>query len=230
MRPHLPRTFCLAAALFALPALAGQPAAGAPAAAATKPAATPSLVPQDGDEFAKFVERAESGATDIDFLAMRNAWVQSATYLRVSKSTEQLAALRKPMFEALDKDPGAARDYARKILAINYIDLDAQMVMKQTCQKLGDKDCYDRYHYVEIGLLKSIAGSGDGRSCATAWEVVSVDEEYFILNVMGFRLDRQLGPGPGGMCDTMIGTQDGKSVTYYFGVEKAFEGYRRFMN
>jgi hypothetical protein len=219
--------------MLALPALAVPPPAptSKPATAtapATKAAVDLSLVPKDKDEYAGFVERAESGATDIDFLAMRHAYLKSEAFLRAGGAFETLAKLRKQMFADMDKgDAKAVQDSARKILAIVYIDLDAQKAMKDSCKLLGDAACEAHFRYTELGLLESIVRTGDGSSCDTAWEVVSVDEEYFILNALGFELETQGGPGNGGMCDTMTGKQKGQPATYYFGVEKVFEGYQR---
>jgi hypothetical protein len=220
----LPRLAFLAAFL-ALPVLAVPPGEEHPVNVA---APGGSLVPKDGDEFAKFVARAEAGDTDIDFLAMRHAWVRSDTFLRVGRSRTKLGTLQQEMYAALNgKDFDGARDSARRILEINYIDLDAQMVMKQSCKELGDEDCYKHFRYVEMGLLQSIIHGSDGKSCDTAWDVVSLDEEYFIMQVVGFEMHSQQPPGEHGMCDKMTGTEKGEPATYYFGVEKVFEGYRR---
>lgn len=220
---RMPKRFlgCIAA-LFAFPALAGIPTP------ATKPPPVASLAPNDADEYANLVRKAETDATRVDFLALRRAYPKSAALLRAGAAADRLGTWRKQMFDAMGRgDAKAVRETARKILTVVYIDLEAQKALQQSCKMLADDACTTHYHDVEFGLLKSIIASGDGKTCATGWEVVTVDEEYFILHMLGFNLDRQTGPGPDGMCDAMAGTRDGMPLTYFFNVERVFEGYER---
>jgi hypothetical protein len=48
-----------------------------------------------------------------------------------------------------------------------------------------------RQHFIELGLLESILSTGDGHSCATAWNAVTVAEEYFVLRMRGYTLKHQ---------------------------------------
>jgi hypothetical protein len=197
-------------------------------AQAAEPPAPAPLVPADTDAYADFVRRAEAGATDIDYRAMRLAWVESAAFLRVKR--EAVDDLRGTMHAATAPggDPARVRDAALAILRIVYVDLDAQKALRQACHLLGDEACATKYHDIELGLLKSIIATGDGKACATAWEVVSIDEEYFILGMVGFELRAQAGPGKDGFCDTMTGTdENGEPRTYYFDVRPVFRGYER---
>jgi hypothetical protein len=125
-------------------------------------------------------------------------------------------------------DAVRVRDAARRIMSIIYIDLDAQKALRQSCKILKDEACASRYHDVEFGLLKSILATGDGRSCTSAWEVVTLEEEYFILRMRGFTLKKQEGPNGSGICDKMVGVgEDGQALSFYFGVMPIFQGYER---
>jgi Domain of unknown function (DUF4919) len=59
--------------------------------------------------------------------------------------------------------------------------------LRQSCAKLNDDACEKHNHFIEFGLLRSITSSGNGKTCDTAWEVVTIDEEYFILNMLGVK-------------------------------------------
>jgi hypothetical protein len=215
------RLFGYLAALLVFPALANSPAS------TTGPAPAAALAPNDRDEYANLVRKAESGEA-VDFLALRRAYPKSAAFLRAGPAADRLGAWREQMFDAMRRgDAKAVRENARNILAVIYIDLDAQKALQQSCKALGDDACATHHHDVEFGLLGSIIASGDGKTCATGWKVVTVDEEYFILRMLDFELERQTGPGSEGMCDTMAGTRQGKPATYYFDVARVFEGYER---
>jgi hypothetical protein len=41
------------------------------------------------------------------------------------------------------------------------------------------------------GLVDSILSSGDGKTPETAYHVISVDEEYAVLNTLGFKVVKQ---------------------------------------
>ena len=230
MQHHSTRLL-FAFALIAVPALADAPPTPVP----SQPVggtATASLVPSDSDEYASFVRRAESGATDIDFRAMRLSYIKRASFLRAGAAREQLQALRSEMSAAMDGgDTLRVRDTARRILSIVYIDLDAQKALRQSCKLLKDEGCASRYHALEVGLLKSVVATGDGKSCSTAWEVVTLEEEYFILRMVGFTLKKQEGPHGSEICDKMIGVgEDGQPLTFHFGVTPIFQGYQRSLD
>jgi Domain of unknown function (DUF4919) len=52
------------------------------------------------------------------------------------------------------------------------------------------------------GLARSVMASGDGRTCATAWKVIAVGEEYEVLRYLKLDPDKQsLVHGDPGICD-----------------------------
>jgi hypothetical protein len=81
---------------------------------------------------------------------------------------------------------------------------------------------YDAYSF---GLLYSIINSGDGKSCEKGWHVTQIEEEYFILGMMGAQLQSQsISHSLKNECDKMVvKTHDGEVKTYYFEANKVFE-------
>ena len=230
MQHLITRSVCLyLVVVVAIPAFAKQTPTRLPPATDGATARV-SLIPAESDEYASAVRRAESGATDIDFRAMRLAYVRSAAFLRARAAADQLGTLREEMAAAMvsGEDATRVRDTARRIMRIVYIDLAAQKALRQACTALKDEACAARYHDLEFGLLRSILSSGDGKSCSTAWQVVTLEEEYFILRMRGFTLRRQQGPHGSQICDKMNGVgEDGRPLTFYFDARVIFEGYQR---
>lgn len=179
------------------------------------------VVPDDGDAYSAMVTRAQSGDAGVDFLALRRAYLGSAASERAAKARAEIDQLREAVQAGVKaNDPQAVREAAVAILGLQYIDLDSHKYLRQSCAIIGDETCASRHHFVEFGLLKSILASGDGRSCAAAWNVVTIEEEYFILNMRGYRLKKQqIYREVGKVCDRLdVVDEDGKERTVYFDV------------
>ena len=75
--------------------------------------------------------------------------------------------------------------------------------------------------------MSSTTKNGDGKTCATAWPVIKIEEEYFILKMIGAEVMKQSIDKDGGICDRMEVKEKGKKKVYYFDVHKVFEGYKK---
>jgi hypothetical protein len=167
------------------------------------------------------VARAEAGDETVDFLALRLAYLESPEYARGRAASGKVAELREAMFKAMSaKDVPTVRAKAAETLKLIYVDLEAQKARYQSCEYLHDEVCAVRGKRVEMGLLKSLVSTGNGHSCATGWQVVTVDEEYFILHMLGLDLRKQSLVNEGGHeCDKMDVTDEKKKrKTYYFDI------------
>lgn len=192
----------------------------APAPALTPPA--PAMrAPTDRGKYDELVAKAEAG-DDVDFLELRLAYLKSAAFQSAMQRRDEVHELRRKMFAAMQAggNPQAVLDVAQQTLAIVWIDLEAQKARRQACHLLKDEECAARGRRIELGLLKSITESGDGKTCKSAWTVISVDEEYFILHMAGMKLERQaLTRGDGGACDAMHTVDEaGEEHTFFFDV------------
>jgi hypothetical protein len=175
------------------------------------------VLPSDGDEYAKLVAQAASSDASVDFRALRLAYLSSAA----RKNSEDPRGLRKPLFEAVQSgDDLQIRAAAEKLITASYIDMFGHKFLRQACEHLHDDACAKEEHFVEFGLLKSIVGSGDGKTCPTGWEVVTVDEEYFVLSMLSVAPKSQaLINGPPA-CDALETTgQSGETQTYFFRID-----------
>lgn len=186
------------------------------------------MVPSFNDKYSKSVKQLEAGNTDIDYTAFRDSFIESEQFKVANKQRNSFDSLRKQMYVFMNnKDSKSIAKVTKAMLSIDYTSMIAHKILSQTYKAMGDTANWKKYHDIEFGLLKSIVTKGDGRSCATAWPVIQVDEEYFILDMLGDSLLKQTLDNSGGICDKMmVKGEDGKK-TYYFEVSKVFEGYKK---
>jgi hypothetical protein len=174
-------------------------------------------VPHDGDRYSALVARAEADDHTIDFVALRTSWLESKACKRAA-STRELAQVMQLAGDA--QDNATVRGIATQIVSIAYVDMSAHKFLRQSCLQLKDQACADHEHFVEFGLLNSIVTNGNGRSADTAWKVISIEEEYFIMRMAGMQLRTQsLINDKGRVFDRMdVTTQDGKQLQLWFDI------------
>lgn len=134
-------------------------------------------------------------------------------------------------FETLEKNPEKALEVAAKQLAENPLDMDANLLTEIALSKLGRKDEEARQHNLLMALLESVMDGKDGQSPKTAWNAVSIDEEYQVLRLIGFEPKMQaLVMEDGKRFDalTVTSSETGKELTLHFNIDfffgKQFEG------
>jgi hypothetical protein len=182
---------------------------------------------QYGDKYSKLVRLLEAGETNINYSDFRNSFLESDQFKTAADERSQLDSLRKTLHDLMknSKYPQII-DVAKKMLSIDYTDMEAHKILQQTYKIVGDAANQKKYHDIEFGLLNSIVKNGDGKTCQTAWPVIQVEEQYFILEMLGTKLLKQ-SIDPNGPCDRMeVQTEEGKKV-YYFGISKVFKGYNK---
>jgi hypothetical protein len=101
-------------------------------------------------------------------------------------------------------------------LAKNPVDAEVYMLMAICQKRTGDVTGYTRSISWFYGLLRSITSSGDGRTPETAFKVIAVPEEYFLIRDLGAKVVQQSLVDH---CDKMdLQTEDGRKFTLYFDV------------
>ena len=185
-------------------------------------------IPRYGDKYSKFVRQLEAGETNVNYRDFRDSFLESEQFKVAGNQTPVLDALRKTMHELMKNAKYAdIVEVAKKMLSIDYTDMEAHKILQQTYKILGDAPNQKKYHDIEFGLLNSIVKNGDGKTCQTAWPVIQVTEEYFILGMLGAKVLKQSIDSTGGQCDRMeVQTNEGKKV-YYFDISKVFKGYNK---
>ena len=183
-------------------------------------------IPDHGDVYSRLVRQLETGTTSIDYRAFRESFLASPQFKVAADQASELKSLRAKMrFLMEDLSSEEIVEVAKKMLGIDYTDMEAHKILQQTYQILGDARNEKKYHAIEFGLLNSIVRSGDGKTCRTGWSVIQVAEQSFILDMLGAKLVKQTLEG--GRCDRMEVDTDQGRRTYYFEVSKVFKGYNK---
>ena len=186
-------------------------------------------VPSFGDKYSNFVKQLESGKTDIDYRAFRESFIESEQFKIASTKSKEFDSLKNEMYSEMGKkNHQEIIKLTKKMLSIDYTSMIAHKILRQTYNIIGDTLNAAKYKTIQFGLLNSIVKNGDGRTCATAWPVIQIEEEYFILQMVGAKLLKQSTDYTGGVCDKMeVKTEEGDNKTYYFDISKVFEGYKK---
>jgi hypothetical protein len=171
-------------------------------------------------DYKSLVERARTGDQTVDFRRLRLAYADSADYENAPDTDSQ----KKAMWVALNgKSYQEAIKNAETVLNANYADIDAQYVEYAAYHQLKNSDLSDVHGFIFHGLLKSITGSGNGKSPETAMQVIDVHEEYVVLRSMGVGLPKQqsLARTNGHAYDkiTFDNPDDGKEMVLFFDVD-----------
>jgi hypothetical protein len=124
------------------------------------------------------------------------AWISTPCDLPVLRARRAIATL---IFTMNEKMPAAAktgddagmRFAAKGLLSIKYADVAGQAFLRRASEELRDRACAGQADFVARGLIKSIMDSGDGKTCKSGWEAASVDEEYFVPDLLGARPKKQ---------------------------------------
>lgn len=139
----------------------------------------PAVAPADTRVYELIVERVKARAYADDFRLLRDEYVKTELYNPVDsverEHTQQL-------FEALDdNDLKRCVQLAARILARNFTSLAAHRTVMLCHEQSGD-DITRQFHAAMYqGLLQSVLRSGDGRTPATAYQVISADEIDAVL-------------------------------------------------
>ena len=189
------------------------------------------VIPAFDDTYSEYVKTLESGNTDIDYQYFRFSFMKSKQFKIASQKLKDISQLKNAMYEQMDQlNYDGIISLAKQILSIDYTNMMAHKILSQTYDMMEDADNSQKYDAIGMGLLKSIIQNGDGKSCETAWPVIQVSEEYFILEMLGVEGRHKSIISGKGLCDRMDVTDEGVPVTYYFDVSKIFENRDKLSN
>ncbi|MBI4680994.1 MAG: DUF4919 domain-containing protein [Nitrospirae bacterium] len=185
------------------------------------------IAPNSNDKYNNYVKNLESGQTDIDYQDFRFSFIESGQFKIASEKSSEFDRLKKEMYVNMNNKSNYQEtiNIAKKMLSIDYTGMIAHKVLRHAYETVGDAINAQKHKTIQFGLLNSIVRNGDGQTCATAWQVIQVSEEYFILQMLGAKLQEQSVVNSGGLCDKMDVQIDGIQKTYYFEISKVFDGY-----
>ncbi|MBI4824543.1 MAG: DUF4919 domain-containing protein [Nitrospirae bacterium] len=165
------------------------------------------------------LDKVKSFDRSVDFKALRLSYTETSEYDPYNENTSETMA----MFNALNsKQYKEAIKNALSILESSYVNIPAHIVLSISYRAIGDSGKSDFHDFVVKGLLDSIFDSGQGRSPESAYQVISIKEEYVILDVLGLEKKIQsLIVSGGHSYDRIEATnpKTGKTEVFYFNVD-----------
>lgn len=187
------------------------------------------VVPNFNDKYCEYVKKLEEGNTEIDYQDFRFSFIDSEQFKISNKKSDEFDKLKKEMYSKMKKSNyQEIIKITKEMLSIDYTSMIAHKILRQTYKAIGDTINAKKYKTIQFGLLNSIVKNGDGKTCETAWPVIKIEEEYFILDMIDAKLIQQSIDNNGGLCDKMDVKVDNDEKTYYFETSKVFEGYKKF--
>jgi Domain of unknown function (DUF4919) len=174
----------------------------------------------DGAGYGVLLARLQGGDTNVDYRALRLAYARTPGY--APYATDETHRMQRIRSAADGRDFVTALMIADTMLAVNYTDIDAHVFAMYASSHIGD-DPRSRFHRAIVrGLVDSIMNTASGDSPSSPYVVISVDEEYAALRVVGLRVEGQgLADCAGGhQCDQMevVDADTGARSTLYFDV------------
>ena len=185
-------------------------------------------IPNFNDRYCGYVKQLENGKTDIDYVDFRHSFLESKQFFK-KRRIEYDSLVNKIYAVIKSKNYQEVMRLEKALLSIDYTSMFAHAYLQQTYNILGDTVNRNKYHKIEFGLLGSIISSGDGNTCETGWHVTQIEEEYFIINYVGAKLQvQQISHSGKNTCDKMdIKSDEGETKTLYFEANKVFEMERK---
>ena len=187
----------------------------------SSPSPSPSPAPAQKSKYDVLLEKVKQKDPSVNFTELRLAFYESPHY---NPYTPMLTY--RPLNAALaQKNYEEALKIAESVLAKNFVEINAHMTAQIAHQEQGNTERAQFHKFMTDGLLNSIKSNGDGKSVDSAYEVISINEEYGLIRSLGLRPIRQaLVENKGHRYDavTVVDPQTGKESVIYFNVDKPF--------
>ncbi len=134
-------------------------------------------------DYAALITAANEGDPGTDYIAMRQAYAMTRNYDPFGEKTN--AMMRDGQAAFVAKDCKTALEKFKAAIALNFTLSDAHALSADCMEQAGDTTGEKREEAIAQGLFDSLIGSGDGASPATAFHVVTLNEENVILAIAG---------------------------------------------
>jgi len=188
------------------------------------------IIPDFNDKYSGYVKKLESGDTNIDYQDFRFSLIESEQFKIATEKSSELSDMTLELYKQMEMlNFDEIISLAKKMLSLDYTRMVAHKILTQTYDMMDDAENAAKYEAIQMGLLQSIIQKGDGKSCPTAWPIIQLSEEYFILQMLGGEQVSQTTDTDGGFCDKIEVKSDDEVKTYYFNLDKVFEGKDNLM-
>lgn len=173
---------------------------------------------QSDETYASLLADVESGHTDIDYGQLRTLYAESPSY----DPYGEIDSARALVTASRANDCPAVLAAANKVLDADFTDIQAHVLASHCSEEMNDMSSAKFHRAVAVGLLRSIAQSGDGTRRDSPYVVIAVKEEYTFLASQGLTVTHQsLIDCNGHQCDAMGVVDDGGNAsTVYFDISR----------
>lgn len=156
-----------------------------------------------------------------DYAALRKEYGWSSTFYDRCESDRPLKVIVETLNSAKWQE---AVQLGRSWLSHCPVDMRIHFYTGIALSKSGDEaSAKDHYRWAR-GLMDSLVASGDGKTPETAYETISVSEEYDALYFFGLRHKKQALIQGKVLCDLITASnKDGKEFSIYFNPAAHFE-------
>src|SRR5688500_1118682 len=187
---------------------------------AASPTPTPKSSPAAKGKYESLLERVKKGDRTVDFTELRLAFYESSNYNPYAPMLTY-----RPLWGAVaQKNYAEAIKVAQSVFEKNFIEVNANMVAHIAYRETGDTERAAFHRFMADGMLASIKSTKDGKTPETAFEVISVSEEYGLMRSMALRPIRQsLIQDKGHFLDALVVLdRTNQERTVFFNVDKPF--------
>jgi tetratricopeptide (TPR) repeat protein len=146
---------------------------------------------ETAESYKSMLEIAKEKIDLVDFAQLRHAYTLTPEYSPYNDSSVIL--YRGKMTGAMvNKDYDSAIKYAECALKLNYLNIEAHMIIHEAQLALKNYARADKHREFADALLNSVLKSGDGLKPDTAYKVISIQEEYMVIGSMGAHTVKQV--------------------------------------
>ena len=182
--------------------------------------------PTEKTKYDLLLEKVKQKDPSVNFTELRHAFYESPNYNPYSPMMTYRplnAALSQKNYEEVLK-------IAESVFAKNFVEVNAHMAAQIAYQETGNTERAQFHKFMADGLLNSIKSSVDGKTPATAFEVISINEEYGLIRSLKLRPIKQalvMDKGHSYDAITVIDPQTNQESTVYFNIDKPFNWQER---
>ncbi len=171
-------------------------------------------------DYETLVARIKGGDMTVDFKALRFAFAaKTPTEARSADPKlhgQMLALFNQKKFKDVVK-------IADGIHKSTFVDMNSHIMAAMAHQGLGDAKMAKFHESVYLGLVNSILKDADGNTPSTAYHVISIAEEYVLLNALELKRGTQVVEAVDGHNYHVLTANDkgsNEAVKLYFKLDK----------
>jgi len=156
----------------------------------------------DAKAYAAAIAKAEAGDPGVDYLWLRKQAAAQSAYF------EPPWADRKQADALINTQPEVALRMAHERMAVVWTDFIAHIIAEMALEKLGKHTEAERETTIIKAITTSIGGGHKGTSATDDFNAVTIGEEYRMLSILQWKVERQSLVNQGGHAFDVMDVDD----------------------